>query len=326
MNGYAIRGIMKLIDVYRLAIETGMKHDPRPESDVKRLLEDERKAYDSMDEGKKQYFDTERLWNPYADSRLSYGDPGTEVTRLMWGIDIGTGEVLLADRLREKGQRIDALVAHHPLGLARTPFPEVMTMQNDLYLDAGVPINISEALMNTRMEEVIRNVLPANYNQATDAARLLDIPLLNVHTPADNCVEDFLTKEFEEHPARTVGDITEHLMTIPEFQQSAKFNSPPKIVVGSKSARCGKVIFKMNGGTSGPKEIYQHLAAAGVGTVVGMHFPESHIDEARKHHINMVISGHMSSDSLGINIIADEWEKAGVEVVPCSGLIRVRRI
>ena len=114
---------MKLIDVYRLAIETGMKHDPRPESDVKRLLEDERKAYDSMDEGKKQYFDTERLWNPYADSRLSYGDPDTEVTRLMWGIDIGTGEVLLADRLREKGQRIDALVAHHPLGLARTPFP-----------------------------------------------------------------------------------------------------------------------------------------------------------------------------------------------------------
>ena len=83
---------------------------------------------------------------------------------------------------------------------------------------------------------------------------------------------------------------------------------------------------KMNGGTSGPKEIYQHLAAAGIGTVVGMHFPESHLEEARKHHINMVISGHMSSDSLGINLIADEWEKKGVEVVPCSGLIRVSRV
>jgi putative NIF3 family GTP cyclohydrolase 1 type 2 len=123
-----------------------------------------------------------------------------------------------------------------------------------------------------------------------------------------------------------VGDIVDRLMTIPEFQQATKFNCPPKIVVGGKTSRCGKVIFKMNGGTSGPKEIYQHLAAAGVGTVVGMHFPESHLEEARKHHINMVISGHMSSDSLGINLIADEWEKNGVEVVPCSGLIRVSRV
>jgi hypothetical protein len=57
-----------------------------------------------------------------------------------------------------------------------------------------------------------------------------------------------------------------------------------------------------------------------------MHFPESHLEEARKHHINMVVSGHMASDSLGINIIADEWQRKGLEVLPCSGLIRVSRV
>ena len=326
MNTESIPPNMKLIDVYRLAVETGIKNDPRPKEDIDRQLEDAKKSYEKMDDDKKQYYDQERLWNPYADSRLSYGDPDTEVTRVMWGIDIDTGEVLLADRLREKGEKIDALVAHHPLGLARIPFPEVMSLQNDLYYDAGVPINITEALMKHRMDEVQRAVLPANYNQATDAARLLGIPLLNIHTPADNCVETFLTREFEDRPVKFVGDIIDRLMTIPEFQQATKFNCPPKIVVGGKTSRCGKVIFKMNGGTSGPKEIYQHLAAAGIGTVVGMHFPESHLEEARKHHINMVISGHMSSDSLGINLIADEWEKKGVEVVPCSGLIRVSRV
>ena len=326
MNTESIPPNMKLIDVYRLAVETGIKNDPRPKEDIDRQLEDAKKAYEKMDDDKKQYYDQERLWNPYADSRLSYGDPDTEVTRVMWGIDVDTGEVLLADRLREKGEKIDALVAHHPLGLARIPFPEVMSLQNDLYYDAGVPINITEALMKHRMDEVQRAVLPANYNQATDAARLLGIPLLNIHTPADNCVETFLTPEFEDRPVKFVGDIIDRLMTIPEFQQATKFNCPPKIVVGGKTSRCGKVIFKMNGGTSGPKEIYQHLAAAGIGTVVGMHFPESHLEEARKHHINMVISGHMSSDSLGINLIADEWEKKGVEVVPCSGLIRVSRV
>ena len=109
MNTESIPPNMKLIDVYRLAVETGIKNDPRPKEDIDRQLEDAKKAYEKMDDDKKQYYDQERLWNPYADSRLSYGDPDTEVSRVMWGIDIDTGEVLLADRLREKGEKIDAL-------------------------------------------------------------------------------------------------------------------------------------------------------------------------------------------------------------------------
>jgi len=317
---------MKLSDAYRLAIETGRKNDPRPVSEVEKVLSDAKESYDKTDAEKKQYFDQERLWNPYADSRLSFGDGNAEVSKVMWGIDIGTGEVLLADRLNEKGAGIGAVIAHHPLGLARTPFPEVMWLQTDMYCSAGVPVNVAESLMGPRVEEVLRAVLPANYNQAVDAARLLNIPIMNVHSPADNCVQRFLEKEFEDDPAYRVSDIIDHLMRIEEFQRATKFNSAPKVVVGSKSARCGKVIFKMTGGTSGPKEIYEALAHAGVGTVVGMHFPESHIEEAKKHHINMVVSGHMASDSLGVNIIADEWQKNGLEVLPCSGLIRVSRV
>ena len=317
---------MKLSDAYRLAIETGRKNDPRPVSEVEKVLSDAKDSYDKMDAEKKQYFDQERLWNPYADSRFSFGDGDAEVSKVMWGIDIGTGEVLLADRLNEKGAGIGAVVAHHPLGLARTPFPEVMWLQTDMYCSAGVPVNVAESLMGPRVEEVLRGVLPANYNQAVDAARLLGLPIMNIHSPADNCVQRFLEKEFEEDPSYRVSDIIDHLMGIEEFQRATKFNSAPKVVVGNKSARCGKVIFKMTGGTSGPKEIYEALAHAGVGTVVGMHFPESHIEEARKHHINMVVSGHMASDSLGVNMIADEWQRKGIEVLPCSGLIRVSRV
>jgi hypothetical protein len=56
-----------------------------------------------------------------------------------------------------------------------------------------------------------------------------------------------------------------------------------------------------------------------------MHVPESHIEEARKNHINIIISGHMASDSLGINLFADKVEQNGVEIIPCSGFIRVKR-
>ena len=67
------------------------------------------------------------------------------------------------------------------------------------------------------------------------------------------------------------------------------------------------------------------LADAGVGTVVGMHFPESHYEEARKANVNLIISGHMASDSLGINLICDVWEKHGIEVFGTAGFSRFSR-
>jgi hypothetical protein len=46
---------------------------------------------------------------------------------------------------------------------------------------------------------------------------------------------------------------------------------------------------------------------------------------AEEHNIHVVVAGHMSSDSLGINLYLDALERHGVEVIPTSGLIRVRR-
>jgi len=316
---------MKLIEAYRIAVEAGIKNDPRPKKDIEQILKDAKESYDKAEGEKKEFFDLERLWNPYTDTRLSYGDPETKVKKLIWGIDIGTGEMVLVDRLNEKGMNISAVVGHHPLGLSKTPFPEVMSMQSDMYHSAGIPINIAEGLMDKRMDVIHRAVMPSNYNQSVDAARLLDIPLMNIHTPADNMVQRFLEDLFKKENPKYVGDIIDLLMTIPEYKEATKQNSPPEIIAGKKKGRAGKIMFKMTGGTSGPKEIYEKMSQAGVGTAVGMHFPEDHIDEAKKYNINIVIAGHMSSDSLGINLIADLWEKKGIETIPFSGLIRVSR-
>lgn len=316
---------MKLMEVYRMAIETGIENDPRPKEDIQRILKDFKESYDKMEKDKKEFFDMERLWNPYADSRFLYGDGDAKVDTLLWGIDIGSGEIAVADRLREKGQKISGVVGHHPMGLSKLPFPEVMGVQADMYHSAGVPINIAEGLLTPRIAEVTRAVMASNYNQSVDSARLLDMPLFNIHTPADNSVQKFLDEKFEKEQPKYVGDIIDLLMTIPEYRIASKQNSPPEIIHGNKKGRAGKIISKMTGGTSGPEKIYEKIAQAGVGTVVGMHFPESHIEEAKKHNINVIIAGHMASDSLGINLVADRWEKKGVKVVPFSGVIRVSR-
>jgi hypothetical protein len=57
-----------------------------------------------------------------------------------------------------------------------------------------------------------------------------------------------------------------------------------------------------------------------------MHMSEEHRREAEKNHINVVIAGHMASDSLGMNLFLDELVKQGITVIPTSGLIRFSRI
>ena len=81
----------------------------------------------------------------------------------------------------------------------------------------------------------------------------------------------------------------------------------------------------MTGGTEGPKKAVEKLADAGVGTIVGMHMSQELRDEADAHDIHVVIAGHMSSDSLGINQFLDELERNGVDTIATSGLIRVHR-
>ena len=319
---------MKIYDAYRLAIETGMRHDPRPKEEVDLVLSKAKKAYDELPEERKELFDTESLWNPYYDCRFAWGDDiakETEAERFMWGIDITDGELLLADRLREKGQRIDAVVAHHPTGKSRNPFPKVMWMQTDIFYDCGVPINVAEGLMKPRMDDVLQGVMGSNYNMAADCARLLNIPFFNIHSAADNMVQEYLENKVEETQPKHLSDILDMLMKEPEYRQAARLNDPPSILVGNKDARCGKVIAKMTGGTSAPDGIYEELKNAGVGTVVAMHMPKSSVEECRKHHLNVIISGHMASDSLGINLICDEWERHGIEVFGAGGFTRFSR-
>ena len=47
-----------------------------------------------------------------------------------------------------------------------------------------------------------------------------------------------------------------------------------------------------------------------------------------KHHLNIVLAGHISSDNLGLNLLFDKLEKKFVqklEFVECSGFRRFRR-
>jgi hypothetical protein len=192
---------MKIYDAYRMGVEAGMKRDLRPQSEVQKILTDAQELYDSLPEDRKELFYMERLWNPYADSRFSVMSEEAkemDAVRLMWGIDVSPAEILLADRLREKGERIDAVVAHHPNGTSKTCFPEVMMQMTAMFENMGVPKDKAYQLVKDRMDEVLRGMQGYNYNQTADAARMLNIPFFNIHAPADNMVEAFMVDKMKE--------------------------------------------------------------------------------------------------------------------------------
>jgi len=239
------------------------------------------------------------------------------------GIDIGPEEILLAKQLGN----IDLVIAHHPIGKGLAQLADVMELQCDVYNFYGVPINVAEGLMRERISEVARGVNSSNHQRPVDTARILGVNLMNSHTSSDNMAAKFLRNFIENKKFERVGDIVNALKEIPEYKEAMKIGVGPKIFVGSPDHRCGKIaLSEITGGTEGSPKLYEKIAQAGIGTVIGMHVSEEHKKEAMAAHINIVIAGHMSSDSLGMNLLMDELQKQGIEIVPCSGFTRFSRV
>ena len=318
---------MTLKELYSKAISTGIENDPRGKEAVLKELESRKKDFEKLKEDEKEFFDSETLNNPYSDSRILNGTGEERIKSALIGIDIEVGEILLADSLKAKGKGVDLLLSHHPEGRAYANLYSVMQMQSDILHRFGVPINIAEDLMEGRIKEVERRLMPANHTRAVDAAKLLGIPFMCLHTPADNMVANYLQKLFDEKKPYKISDVMDILKGIPEYKEASFNGAGPKILIGSKNRKAGKIFVDMTGGTEGSKEIFSSLTASGVNTIVGMHLGEEHRKEAEKNHLNVVIAGHISSDNLGLNLLLDELSKNNsLEILECSGFKRVSRL
>ncbi|HLN18661.1 MAG TPA: NGG1p interacting factor NIF3 [Patescibacteria group bacterium] len=312
---------MTIQQIYKLALEMGVSSDFRSKKEIGEFLELQRERYDALSKDEKEYFDKEKLTNPYSDTRIHFDSGKKDIKRIFASIDATPGSIYIAEELHG-----DLIINHHPVGLALAGLDDVMYYQVDQMEKIGVPIAIAEKLIHRRISEVARGINPVNHYATVDAARLMKISFMNVHTPGDNLVAKFVSEKIERAKPKYVKDVWKAIMTIPEYQEATRQGSGPMLFSGSKNNRCGRVVVsEMTGGTEGSKEIYQAMAQAGVGTIVSMHQSEDHRKAAEEAHINVIVAGHISSDSIGMNLFLDELEKKGMEIVPFGGLIRVRR-
>ncbi len=315
---------MKLKQIYESAVKIGIKNDPRGLKAVKDKLKENRKRFHSLNKNQKKFFDKNELTNPYADTRILNGSTELNVKNVMVGIDIDVSEVLLFDRLRED-KKLDLLISHHPEGFALAGLYDVMGMHKGILSRKGLDPELTKNLLQERIDLVQRRLLPGNHEKTIDSAKLLDVALMSAHTVADNCVATFLQSLFDKKKPKTLKDLLNVLFSIKEYRLAAAKKTGPSIISGKEKDSCSKVFVDMTGGTEGSKDIFGRLSQAGIRTLVCMHLSEDHLKEAKKQSLNVVIAGHISSDTLGLNLLFDEIEKKQkLNFVCCSGFERIR--
>ena len=317
---------MKLKNLYREAVNKGIEADVRSPKEIKALLEENKEKLEKLSKKEKEFFDSDLLFNPFADTRILYGDAQNNIKSMIVGVDVDGAELVLVDRLKEKGEKIDLVVSHHPQGRAYAQFYEGMDLQIDILAKEGIGLGICEKLLEERKAQVARRVSAANHCRSVDAARLLNINFLCIHTPCDNLAYQHLKKVMDRSKPSTIGKVIDVLKAIPEYIDAAKNNNPPLIVVGNKKSRCKNIYLEFTGGTEGPKDIYKELASRGVDTIIAMHQSEEHFNKCKEANINVIFASHIASDNLGINIMLDYLEsKEKLKIYEFSGFRRFKR-
>ena len=317
---------MKLENLYHEIVKRGIAADVRSRKEIESLLGKNKKKFNKLDKKNKELFDQDSLFNPFADSRILVGDSTSDVKSMIVGIDVNGSELLLVDRLRDKGKKIDLVVSHHPQGRAYANFYDVMDLQIDVFANEGIALGVCEKLLHERKSQVARRVSAANHSQSVDIARLLNINFMCMHTPCDNLAYQYLRRLIDKNKPTDLGKVIDILGDIPEYFDAAKNNNPPRIVVGGKNSRCKNIHLEFTGGTEGPKEIYKELASKGVDTIIAMHQSEEHFNKCKESKINVIFASHIASDNIGVNIMLDYLEsKEKLKIYEFSGFRRFKR-
>jgi putative NIF3 family GTP cyclohydrolase 1 type 2 len=244
-----------------------------------------------------------------------------QVRRVLFGIDVDLGEILLARALG-----VDGVIAHHPVGnRARLGIPTIIRRHRDQMEAEGIPSAVAEPLALARARPVARALHSANYDRIVEAARQLQMPLMNIHLAADilarRFFEDFV-RTASQNQSLTVAELVASLALVPEM---ARALVKPELWLGDERNPVGRWMVQMAAGTNGGAAIYRTYYEHGIDTILAMHLDDRDLRELEqlpRPGANLIITGHMPSDSIGVNRVITAIEDQGVEVIAGAGVIR----
>lgn len=244
-------------------------------------------------------------------------NPGNGIEKVLFGIDIGTSELHTA-----KQMGFDAVIAHHPPMTPAIPAWRVYMRHVDLMVNAGVPEAAARAAVVPRAESMAAGFQSANHDHFPSIARLIGIPFMNIHCPLDELgrriMQEIVDHCLVENPNSTLQDVVDALNALPEFQQAY---TKIEVAVGNPEARAGRVVVAHGALTNGGYAVANTYFEHGVPTVLYIHVPHPDLLKLRAENKGqLIISGHISSDLVGINPFVQRMQQAGLDVTTISGV------
>jgi hypothetical protein len=243
--------------------------------------------------------------------------PGEDVESALVGIDLESPEVQLAHR-----EGYDLALAHHPAGGdARLEFHEVLDTQVAFMVDHGVDEERAEEAVADLRRNSEHGAHASNYRHDPSVAELLDQPYMNVHLAPDELGRRRFVEVVEALPGdATVGDLTTALHdAFPAFQDA---DTDIEVRVGSDDNELGEVAVHHAAGTNGGASVAEAYFDSGVDTVLYIHVNGGDTKQLREEYgeeNNLVVTGHIASDAVGLNEFVDALEDLGVDCTTISG-------
>jgi putative NIF3 family GTP cyclohydrolase 1 type 2 len=235
---------------------------------------------------------------------------GSNIRKILFSIDAGVQELLLAKQLD-----YDAVIAHHPIGgTAAINFHQVFKGHIQQMVAAGVPLEIAEKTVKKKLEQLEVEAHTRNYAQTVDVAKLLKMPYMNIHTPLDEVGRKIMTEQINSRIRKDskVQEVVSALKELTEFKNAV---TEIKIRLGKPENLAGKVVVSHGAGTNGGYEIAKTYFKHGVGTVIYIHISAGDLEKLKADGAgNLIVTGHIASDSVGINPLIKELEKRDISV------------
>lgn len=253
------------------------------------------------------------------DSSISV--EGENITKVLAGIDMGSAEIMIA-----KQEGYDCVVRHHNMVPMLGKLGELVAESHyEKMVEYGLPANIAQKLVEHRKREIAMTFQGINLDSGPSVARLLNMPYLGIHTPADllgeRAVEEKVKEVYNKNSNPTVKEIFDNIVTLREYDEAPE-GQKPMIVVGEDTSFAGKTIVDFAGGLAPELDELKAYIHAGIGTFVCMHMENSIVKSLREdNRCNVICLGHMTSDAIGMNLIFEQWEKHGIEVTRIGGLV-----
>jgi len=249
--------------------------------------------------------------------------PAEDVRKILFGIDVDVGDLVMA---RQMGY--DLVISHHPTGgSAVLDFPKVLEKHGDILRRHGVPAEAAQEAVRELQEERGPAAHARNYDRLPSVARMLGLGLMCIHNPCDEIgrrtMDDALRANLPPRPR--VRDAIDVLYGIAEFRAA---KTRILVAMGDLDYPLGTWAVFHGAGTNGGFPVARAAFGHGIDTVFYIHVDAGHLRRIREAfggagNKNLVVTGHVASDSIGVNAVVRELRSRGFRVDTYSGVVDV---